>query len=75
MIKFLLFVLPEHLRIKHIIHVFSAYNKLLYSWWKVSIHYYISNPVLYVAGHRSLSFVKDTFVSHGLLQFIQNNIN
>jgi len=31
-------MLPEHLFIKHIICVFSTYNKLLHSWWKFPIH-------------------------------------
>jgi len=28
-----------------------------------------------MVGHSSFSFVKDTFFSHGLLQFIEYNVN
>jgi len=41
----------------------------------VSIKYHIQSPVLYMIGHLSFSFVKDTFFSHGLLQFIEYNVN
>jgi len=46
----------------------------------LSIKYHISSPVFYMVGHRSFSFVKetfvkDTFVIRSLLQFIKNTVN
>jgi hypothetical protein len=41
----------------------------------ISIKYHISSTVLYLMGHCSFSFVKNTLVLLGLLQFIQNNVN
>jgi hypothetical protein len=37
----------------------------------LSIKYHLSIPVLYMVGHRSFRFLKDTIVSDSLLQFIQ----
>ena len=41
----------------------------------LSIKYHTSSPVFYMVGQRSFRFVKDTVVSHGLLQLIQNSAN
>ena len=40
----------------------------------LSVKYHLSSPVLYMVGHHSFRFVKDTFVSDGLLQFIQYSV-
>jgi hypothetical protein len=52
-------------------------NYYIFGGWFLSFKYHISSPVFYMVGHHSFSFVKetfvkDTFVSCGLLQFIQN---
>jgi hypothetical protein len=55
-------------------------NYYISGGWFLSIKYHISSPVVCMVRHHSFSFVKemfvkDTFVSHGLLQFIQNTVN